>query len=186
MKRYVIIAGVNGAGKSTLYHVLGLFDDMKRINVDEIVRDIGNWRNQSDVIKAGKIAVYKLRKIFEEGASFNQETTLCGKAIINNIKKAKEAGYRIELYFVGLDSPELAKMRVRKRVEAGGHGIPDSDIERRYYESIDNLKKIIPICDYIEIYDNSVMLVKIAIYSEGQRVYLAEDTPAWFERSLHL
>ena len=42
MKKYVVIAGVNGAGKSTLYQMYEEFKDMPRINVDEIVRDIGN------------------------------------------------------------------------------------------------------------------------------------------------
>ena len=66
------------------------------------------------------------------------------ESIIRNIYKAKELGYVIEVYFVGLDSPELAKKRVAHRVRSGGHGIPDEDIERRFFESLDNLKTIYP------------------------------------------
>ncbi len=54
MKRYVIIAGVNGAGKSTLYQVMDSLKNMSRINTDEIVREFGDWKNSSDVIRAGK------------------------------------------------------------------------------------------------------------------------------------
>ena len=50
MKRYVIVAGVNGAGKSTLYQTNSYLKNMSRINVDEIVRDIGNWQSDWKII----------------------------------------------------------------------------------------------------------------------------------------
>lgn len=96
MKRYILIAGVNGAGKSTLYQINDNFKNMPRINVDEIVKEIGDWKNIRDVFKAGKIAVIKTKEYFNEEITFNQETTLCGKSIIQNIYKAKELGYFIE------------------------------------------------------------------------------------------
>ncbi len=93
MKKYVLIAGVNGAGKSTLYQSLQSLRDMPRVNADEILREIGDWRNMGDVVAAGKIAVRKLSQYFDEEITFNQETTLCGKSILNNIDKAKKRGY---------------------------------------------------------------------------------------------
>jgi len=78
-----------------------------------------------------------------EGFTFNQETTLCGNVILNSIKKAKELGYVVEMHYVGLDSVELAKERIRKRVETGGHDIPEIDVERRYEKSFENLTKVL-------------------------------------------
>ena len=49
MKKYIIIAGVNGAGKSTLYQTIESLKGMPRVNVDEIVREIGDWKNVADV-----------------------------------------------------------------------------------------------------------------------------------------
>lgn len=109
MKKYVIIAGVNGAGKSTLYQINDNLKNIPRVNVDEIVRDIGEWRNLRDVFSAGKIAVEKISQYLSDGISFNQETTLCGKSIIKNILKAKDLGYFIELHYVGVDSVQIAK-----------------------------------------------------------------------------
>lgn len=63
MKKYVIIAGVNGAGKSTLYQINDNLKNMPRVNVDEIVRDFGDWREIRDVFLAGKIAVKKFHSI---------------------------------------------------------------------------------------------------------------------------
>ena len=86
MKKYIIFAGVNGAGKSTLYMTNPVIENMPRVNVDEIVRSIGDWRNIHDVAKAGKMAVAKLEECFRNGVPVNQETTLCGKGI-NEPKK---------------------------------------------------------------------------------------------------
>lgn len=85
MKKYIIIAGVNGAGKSTRYQMYDEFQGMLRVNVDEIVRDIGDWKNPRDVLVAGKIAIKNINKYLEEGVTFNQETTLCGNSMICNI-----------------------------------------------------------------------------------------------------
>ncbi len=179
MKRYVLFAGVNGAGKTTLYHTNEKYIDMPRINIDEIVREYGSWRIFADVSKAGMLAVRKIKEYFDEGISFNQETTLCGKSIFNNIKYAKELGYEVDLNYVGLDSADLAKKRVADRVKKGGHGIPDKDIERRYYESLDNLKKVIPMCDHVKIYDNSDSFTKIASFYQGRCIDSVEIIPEW-------
>ena len=95
MKKYILIAGVNGAGKSTLFHVLDELKSMPRVNTDEIVKKIGDWNNVSDTFKAGKQAVYMINEYFNNGITFNQETTLCGNNIIKNIKKAKMLGYYV-------------------------------------------------------------------------------------------
>lgn len=81
MKRYILIAGVNGAGKSTLYQALPSLFDMNRVNTDEIVKAIGDWKNMADVMTAGKIAIKRIGECFNSEDSFNQETTLCGHGI---------------------------------------------------------------------------------------------------------
>ena len=47
-------------------------------------------KNSADLAKAGKEAVKLLKELLQGDKTFNQETTLCGKSIIANIKKAKE------------------------------------------------------------------------------------------------
>ncbi len=180
MKKYIIIAGVNGAGKSTLYQMYDKFLGMPRVNVDEIVKEIGDWKNMRDVFTAGKIAVKNISKYIEAGITFNQETTLCGNSIIRNIMKAKEKGYFIELHYVGVESAEIAKERVKYRVEQGGHGIPEEDIERRYVETFRQLNRIMKECDLVALYDNSEKFRRFAIYKAGEIVRLSQNVPEWF------
>lgn len=181
MKRYVILAGVNGAGKSTLFSVLSSLGGLEKINLDETARELGDWWDYRAVLQAAKIVVGRMNQYFEEGVSFSQETTLCGKSILRNIRKAKELGYSIEMHYIGLDSPDTAKERVKNRVAHGGHGIPDEDIERRYAETLENLKIVLPQCDLAVLYDNTEMFRRFAIYKDGQCMRMSGRVPAWYQ-----
>ena len=156
MKTYTLFAGVNGAGKSTLYKLLDINFGL-RINVDEIIRTKYNhdWQNPNAQMQAGRIAVKLLQNCLQGNVSFNQETTLTGLTIITNIQKAKTNGFNISLYYVGLESAELSVERVEIRKKAGGHGIPKEDLHRRYSNSFKNLEHILPLCDNVQVYDNS-------------------------------
>ena len=81
MKRYILIAGVNGAGKTTFYSTEEKFGDLIKINFDETVRSIGDWKNAADIKKAGLLVWKKIEECFERNLSFSQETTLCGQSI---------------------------------------------------------------------------------------------------------
>lgn len=58
--KYIIIAGVNGAGKSTLYESQFQWKHMPRINIDEIARETGSWKDPANMVQAGKTAVKML------------------------------------------------------------------------------------------------------------------------------
>ena len=171
MKKYILIAGVNGAGKSTLYQSIDSLKSMERVNTDEIVRTFGDWRNSMDVMKAGKIAVRKIDDFFRHGITFNQETTLCGNSILKNIDRAKSLGYVIEIHYVGVESVEIAKQRIAYRVEHGGHGIPEVDVERRYEESFARLNMLKDKCDLVVLYDNTESFIRFAIYKNGNTAF---------------
>ena len=169
-----IFAGVNGAGKSTLYNSENLDNNIKystRINTDEIVRKIGDWKNNSDQIKAAKMAINIRNDCLKHGRSFNEETTLTGKTILKTIDKAKELGYELQLFYVGVASPELAKERIRNRVEKGGHNIADEIVEKRYYESLKNLKQVITKFDEVYLYDNSIKYKHIFSFINNKILY---------------
>ena len=168
-KIYEIYAGINGAGKSTLYCLRG--DESKllnRVNSDEILKENGgDWRSVSDQSRAMSEAVLRIKEYFREGVSFNQESTLTGKSIISNIRKAKELGYSVQMYYVGLDSADLAIQRVKNRVSEGGHGIDEPTIRSRYNTSLENLIEAVKLCDSVAVYDNSGMFKDVGRTENG-------------------
>lgn len=182
MKKYILYAGVNGSGKSTLYNIGDEYIGLPRVNTDEILAEFGDWRNPTDVLRAGKIAVNRIREMFSKEQSFVQETTLCGHNIIKNIMTAKENGYKIIIFYIGVENVEIAKNRIANRVRKGGHGIPDADVERRFEESFANLERVIPFCDEIYFYDNTDEFRRIAAITEGIEEIKGTNLPEWFIR----
>lgn len=169
-KTAYIFAGVNGAGKSTLY-----WNEVEkgarlgqRINIDEIVSSFGDWRDSKDQARAARIALKLQKSYIENGESFNQETTLCGKGILRLFDRLKNQGFRICLYYVGVDSVEIAKARVKMRVAKGGHNIDEVLIERRYNVSLKNLAQVLLFCDEVFLYDNSIELREIGHIINGK------------------
>ena len=168
-KIFTLFAEVNGAGKSTLFSVDTAADLGVRLNTDEIVKERGwDWRDASAQLRAGRELLRRQKECLEQGVSFNQETTLSGVSILKAIRTAKGKGYLIRMRYVGVSSPEIAKERVAKRIAMGGHGVSGETIDRRFDISKDNLKKIFPLCDTVNIYDNSGDgLALVASYIDG-------------------
>lgn len=188
-KHYILLAGVNGAGKSSLYHSQSLIKpsiiNMVRINSDEILISMGgDWKNTNNQLEAMRKAISILRDCLDKGISFNQETTLTGHTIIQNMLKAKSLGYNVEMHYIGLESVDLAISRVNKRVKDGGHGIPSEVVKRRYDNSLSNLKKVIPICNRLVIYDNTNAINRIALFRDGKLIERNDNNVSWLKNSL--
>ena len=168
-KIFTLFAGVNGAGKSTLFSVDTAADLGVRLNTDEIVKERGwDWREATAQLRAGRELLRRQKECLEKGVSFNQETTLSGVSILKAIQTAKAQGYLIRMRYVGVSSAEIAKERVAKRIAMGGHGVSGETIDRRYNASQEDLKKVFPLCDTVNIYDNSGDgLVLVASYVDG-------------------
>jgi len=123
-KTFTLFAGVNGAGKSTFYSQLSDKNNFGiRINADEILKSQfksdGAWKSPDAQIAAGRTAVKMIRECVNGNNSFNQETTLTGRTIISNMEKAKANGFKINLFYVGLESAQKSIDRVAARVEEG-------------------------------------------------------------------
>ena len=181
MLRYTIFAGVNGAGKTSIYNSIYYREnkDEKRINTDEMVAHIGSWKDTNLQMKCGREAVKLISSYISERISFNQETTLSGRSIIKNIKKSKENGFYVVMNYIGVENPQIAKDRVRLRVSKGGHDIPDDTIERRYYDSLENLNDAIEICDEINIYDNTEIFKLIICIKSGKVIWRDRNIANW-------
>lgn len=71
------------------------------------------------------------------------------------IRNAAESGLRVRIWFVGLASADLHIQRVRERVAAGGHDIPERRIRERYDSSRRNLILLLPFLSELRVFDNS-------------------------------
>ena len=89
-------------------------------------------------IKAGEIMLNRLQDLSAARTSFAFETTLASRSVAAVVRRWMATGYEFHLLFVYLSSPEVAMARVKVRVEAGGHDVPATTIERRYHRGLAN------------------------------------------------
>ena len=96
------------------------------------------------------------------------------------IHQAKSLGYEVDLIFIGLDGAERSLSRIRSRVAAGGHDIPDEDAKRRYSRSIANAVEALQLADVARFYDNSGDRARLVLLAYGGRiVWKADPLPEW-------
>jgi predicted ABC-type ATPase len=135
----IIIAGPNGAGKTTFAgEYLAAEDrDFEFVNADEIARGLvqgSGDQGPSDVL-AARTMLNRLDELVEVGADFAVETTLASLTYARKIPEWRRRGYIVSLAYLRLRSVSDSISRVRRRVQAGGHGIPESVIRRRFDRS---------------------------------------------------
>ena len=96
-----------------------------------------------------------LERAISERLDFAFETTLGGSTMAALLEQAFNEKIEVRIWFVGLATPELHIARVRSRVAAGGHGIPEGVIRERYENSRLNLVDLMPKLTELRVYDNS-------------------------------
>ena len=127
----VLIAGPNGAGKTTFARqfIPLLHPGVPFLNADEIQRE--SVRLASDTAAAREL-ITRLDAAEHAVAPFAVETTLASRNYLTRVRRWSELGFRTVLHFIELPSADFAVARVRARVAAGGHAIPEDDIRRRF------------------------------------------------------
>ena len=176
MKVYTIIGGVNGTGKSSLTGVLKTqtTDLGIIIDVDKITA-----QNGGSAIQGGRIALERIKDCLKKEISFTQETTLSGRKTEITAAQAKERGYYVRLYYVGLDTLEESLARIENRVRRGGHDIRDEDVQRRFAGRWEAVSKVLPYCDEARFFDNDNGFVEVAEYLNGELLLKGDKRPAW-------
>ena len=178
MKLYTIVGGVNGVGKSSFTGALKerTTDFGVIIDVDKITVDLGG-----NALAGGKAALKRIRECMDKGVSFTQETTLSGYKTEATAKEVKELGYRVRLFYVGLDTLGESLQRIENRVRRGGHNIPQDDVTRRFAGRWEAVAKVLPYCDEAEFYDNDNGFVKVAEYRNGEFRRIGTNTCTWVD-----
>ena len=148
-----VIAGANGAGKST-FTESGFFGGIQVIDPDVIARTISPDDPESVAATAGREALTQRSKAMAAGEYLAVETTLSSHSSLKLMDKARESGYSVELHYIGLGDHRFSIDRVADRVTAGGHGVPERDIRRRFERSHINLIKAIKQVDHVTLYNN--------------------------------
>jgi predicted ABC-type ATPase len=175
----IFLAGPNGAGKSTFYEAFLRETGLPFVNADQITAALGISNEEAakaaDAVRAGLLAGHK---------SFITETVFSDPvgAKLSFLRDATKAGYDVHLIYVGIASPLLSQGRVMQRVAQGGHDVPPDRLERRFQQSLQNLRAAMDFVPNLSVFDNTSDVdpyrLVLAVRG-GTRVFSADPMPGW-------
>lgn len=119
----------------------------------------------------------------QQHIDFCFETVMSHPSKIDEIVEARNNGYKIYLYFICIDDPEVNVSRVENRVEKGGHDVSAKKISSRYYNTLKNLITAIEAADKCYLFDNSGQEFRLIAKITQQEMSLEVDPeklPNWF------
>lgn len=179
----IVIAGPNGAGKTSaapdlLRDAVGVHSF---VNVDVIAEGLSGFRPEDAALEAGRIMLARARELADRRQDFGLESTLSGRTLHTFLRRLAAQGYDRHIFYLWLPSASLAVTRVRLRVEAGGHDVPESVIRRRFWRSLRNFDQIYrPSATRWRLYDGSATVGRPLIaHGEGAREPTILDPERW-------
>lgn len=138
------------------------------------------------------LADYFRKKLLESERKFSFETVFSHESKVEIIKQAKEAGYKVYLYFVSTEHPDINVYRVKiVRVGEKGHDVNENKIRGRYYRSMDLMYEAAQHCYQAYFFDNSVdggkhsLFAHFKLNKDGQKEWDKFDEagyPIWFRK----
>lgn len=183
----IVIAGPNGSGKTTITSKILHHEWLENaiyINPDIIAQEkFGDWNSKEAVMKSVRYCEDLREECLVKKQSLIFETVLSIPQKVDYIKRAKEAGFFVRLFFVSTSSPAINAARIAKRVMEGGHDVPIPKIISRYQRSISNCAAASKLVDRTYVYDNSIedadaKLLFRKVDGKLFKTYV-EDIPEW-------
>ncbi len=151
-----MVAGPNGSGKTTLTRMLmaagvdlGIY-----VNPDDIAATL-DGPYDGRVREAQRIADATRTACIAASRSFSFETVMSHPSKLDVLRLAREAGFRVEMFFVGIDDPQVNVTRVGIRVAQGGHDVPPERVVARWHRTMAQVADAIRLCDRALVYDNT-------------------------------
>jgi predicted ABC-type ATPase len=165
-----IIAGPNGAGKTTFAtEFLPLYANCRNfINADLIARGLSPFDPDAGMLRAGRTVLERIAEFTKARTDFAFETTLSGRTYVTLLRGVKRAGFQLHMFYLWIPSPDLALLRIRDRVEGGGHNVPERDVRRRFSRTLGNLFTLYrPLLDTLHCFDNSSQTPRLIFKDEA-------------------
>lgn len=186
----IVIAGPNGSGKTSTTRLVIKHEWAEQcvyINPDEIAQSkFGDWNDPNAVRQAVEYCEEWREQLLKEHKDFIFETVLSSDSKVEFLKRAKDEGYFIRMFFICTQNPTINAARIAKRVMEGGHDVPIQKIISRYEKALVNAIRVARFVDRAYFYDNSIDNQNAQLIfrtSDGlfAKQYVAE-LPDWTEK----
>ena len=181
MNRLDLVVGPNGAGKSTFIALTlaPLLPASVVVNAGEIAAQRWPDNPVAHGYDAAQVASDTRAKLNELGRSFIAETVFSHPSKLDLIGAAHAAGYTVVLHVL-LVPEDFAVERVRHRVQAGGHEVPETKIRQQHRRLWPLIANAIALADTATVYDNTRLRgPRITAQLSGGDIVGSPAWPAW-------
>lgn len=133
---------------------------------------------------AASIVDFLREELLRRESSFSFETVMSHRSKVDFLGRARADGDKTYLYFVCTNSAELNVARVRSRVRAGGHPVPEDKIRERYIRCLELTREAITNAYRAYVFDNSgpepVWLAEFDPDGQCELKTEQDQLPQWF------
>jgi predicted ABC-type ATPase len=137
----------------------------------------GTFSPETAAFRAGKMMLSEIQLFAKRRLSFAFETTLSGRSHMGLLRRLKAQGYEVHLFFLWVESVDLALSTVRERVLQGGHDVPEPVVRRRFDRSIRNfLVHDRQLADFWTLFDNSGATSRVVAFEKNAEVRIMDKS----------
>ena len=148
-----------------------------------VEKNILRINTKIDSYLAADIAEFIRQELLASEISFSYETVMSHKSKIDFMEYAIKKGFKVYLYYIATEDPEINISRVNVRVAQNGHAVAPETIKDRYFKSLNQVREAIKNSDDAYLFDNSGTVSSlIADIKKGSAVTLVDEknVPNWF------
>jgi predicted ABC-type ATPase len=164
------------------------FSALKRNEQDlwsklKVIENVLHIKTKVDSYLAADLAMFIREQLIANDISFTFETVMSHKSKVDFMKIAQDKGYRVYLYFIATEDPEINISRVNVRVAQHGHYVAPEIIKDRYYKSLGQLKEAISNTNRAYFWDNSgstSLLISEITNGNDVEIFDNKNVPNWF------
>jgi predicted ABC-type ATPase len=152
-----------------------------------VVNNVLTIDTSVDSYLAADIAEFIRQQLLYNSISFAYETVMSHESKLTFLQHAQEKGFRVYLYFIATEDPEINVSRVNVRVAQFGHNVAPEVVKSRYYKSLQHLRDAVKYSNRAYIWDNSTatsLLIAEVTNGEDVKIIDTDIVPNWFVKYL--
>ncbi len=141
-----------------------------------------------DSYLAADLAAFIRQQLLNRNISFTYETVMSHIGKIDFMLQALKSGFRVYLYYIATEDPDININRVKVRIAQDGHSVNPEIIKNRYYKSLEHLLPAVKASNRAYIFDNSQKQARlVAEITDGTLVVINKpnDVPNWLAKYIH-
>lgn len=121
--------------------------------------------------------------LLDQGKTFSAETVMSHPSKLDFMIEAHRKGFAVYLYFITTQDVQINIERVKDRVQAGGHNVPEELIVKRYDRSLNLLFDALKNSKKAYIIDTTEKHRRvIAELIQGEIKIIHPTVPEWFDQ----